>query len=139
MRVLVGVLAGCAALGVAVNQASSAPGAAQEAKIAHGRYLVHEVAMCVQCHSPRTADGTLITDQLLDGGPIPLKSPYANQRWAFHAPKISGLSGYTDEEAVRLLTMGLKRDGTLPQAPMPPFRMSIQDAEAVVAYLRSVY
>jgi hypothetical protein len=53
-------------------------------------------------------------------------------------PRIAGLPGYTDELAIRLLTQGaIKRDGTQLRSPMPPFRMTPQDAADVIAYLRS--
>lgn len=51
---------------------------------------------------------------------------------------IKGLTGYTDEQEIRLLTTGITRNGTPPRPPMPPFRLTREDAAAVVAYLRSL-
>jgi hypothetical protein len=39
---------------------------------------------------------------------------------------------------IKLLTTGIWRDGKPLRAPMPQFRMNRSDAEAVVAYLRSL-
>jgi len=39
---------------------------------------------------------------------------------------------------VTLLTTGVWRDGKRPRPPMPQFRMTQQDAQAVVAYLKSL-
>jgi mono/diheme cytochrome c family protein len=39
---------------------------------------------------------------------------------------------------IRLLTTGVWRDGQRLRPPMPQFRMSREDAESVVAYLRSL-
>jgi hypothetical protein len=39
---------------------------------------------------------------------------------------------------IRLLTTGIGRNGSPPDPPMPLFRMSTADAEAIVAYLRSL-
>ena len=103
-----------------------------------GSYLVHDVAMCVQCHSPRNADGELIATRLLQGGTIPLRSPYPKMQWAFRAPRIAGLQGWTEEEFVQLLVTGQTTDGWSPRPPMPSFRMSEQDARAVAAYLKSI-
>jgi len=54
------------------------------------------------------------------------------------APAIAGLPGYTKEESIRLLMDGLTRDGRRPDPPMPQFRLNRADAEAVVAYLKSL-
>lgn len=108
------------------------------AVVERGRYLVHSVAMCVQCHSPRTPDGTLIPGKLLQGEALPVKSPFKDLRFASRAPYIAGLPGYSKEQAMRLLTEGIAANGTAPLAPMPPFRMSKDDAEAVVTYLKSL-
>ena len=95
--------------------------------------------MCVECHTPRDQNGNLIGDEYLNGAPVPVKAPpYPQINWAVKAPAIAGLIGYTKNEGVRLLTAGITRDGRVPNPPMPPFRMSAQDAEAVVAYLKSL-
>lgn len=110
----------------------------EAALIERGSYLVHSVAMCVQCHSPRTPDGKLIDGRQLHGEVMPIVSPFQNTRWASRAPHIAGLPGYSKEQGVRLLTEGIAANGGTPQGPMPPFRMSKDDAEAVVAYLKSL-
>ena len=54
------------------------------------------------------------------------------------APRNRGLPGYTDDLALRLLTQGgIGRNGEQLRAPMPRFRMSVQDAADVIAYMRS--
>jgi mono/diheme cytochrome c family protein len=104
-----------------------------------GKYIVEDVAMCVQCHTPRDASGNLIREEYLNGAPVPVKAPpYPEMNWALKAPAIAGLIGYTREQGVRLLTAGVTREGRMPNPPMPPFRMSDRDAEAVVAYLKSL-
>jgi mono/diheme cytochrome c family protein len=106
--------------------------------IEHGRYLVHEVAMCPQCHSPRDERGNLIESKMFDGGPIPVRPPWSDD-WAIIAPRNKGLPGYDDEAAMRLLTQGaIGRDGRQLKAPMPRFHMSKQDASDVIAYMRSL-
>src|SRR4051812_16166439 len=49
--------------------------AASQGDVVRGDYLVHNVAMCVQCHTPRTHDGTLLMNQQLQGAPMPVSSP----------------------------------------------------------------
>ncbi len=106
--------------------------------VQRGEYIVNSVAQCVQCHTPRSVGGDLDRLRLLQGAPIPVASPWPNQRWAVRAPHIAGLPGFRDEDVVSLLTRGSRLDGRVPQAPMPQFHMNGQDAEAVIAYLRSL-
>lgn len=107
--------------------------------VSQGKYIVEDLAMCVECHTPRDENGNLIRDEYLNGAPVPVKAPpYPQINWAVKAPAIAGLIGYTDDQGVRLLTSGVTRDGRVPNPPMPPFRMSVQDAKAVVAYLKSL-
>jgi mono/diheme cytochrome c family protein len=124
-----------AAAGVPQQQADSPPTAAM---IEHGSYLVQHVAMCVQCHTPRDSDGNLIPSLLLHGEAMPIRSPFPYVEWAVRAPHIAGLPGYSVAQGVRLLTEGITASGVRPKPPMPPFRMTREDAEAVVAYLKSL-
>jgi mono/diheme cytochrome c family protein len=106
--------------------------------IAHGRYLAEQVAMCVQCHSGRDAQGNIIDSELFLGGSIPFAPAWPND-WANRAPRNKGLPGYTDEQALRLLTEGaIGRDGKQLRPPMPRFHMTTQDAADVIAFLRSL-
>jgi mono/diheme cytochrome c family protein len=125
----------------AILPPANAPG--EQAKEAaspaeRGRYLVHRVAMCVICHSPKDGEGRVIESQILRGAPMPVKSPYPRQSWAFRAPALAGLGGFTEEDLVTLLETGSRPNGDVPAPPMPPFRMSKEDAQAVAAYLKSL-
>src|SRR5205085_11219590 len=73
--------------------------------VEHGKYLAEHVAMCVECHSGRDAQGNIIESQLYLGGAIPFAPAWPND-WANRAPRNRGLPGYTDAEAMRLLTQG---------------------------------
>lgn len=104
--------------------------------VEHGRYLVERVVMCFECHSARDAQGNIAPATRFMGGPLPVRPPWPAD-WPLVAPRIAGLPGYADELAIRLLTQGaIKRDGTQLRRPIPPFRMTRQDAADVVAYLR---
>jgi len=107
-------------------------------RVERGRYLVHQVALCVQCHSPRDENGRLLETRLLSGARIPVDSPFPGQPWAYQAPDIRGMVGYTDEEGIRFLTEGITRGGTPPRPPMQQFHLTVEDARAVVAYLKSL-
>lgn len=106
--------------------------------VARGKYLVHQVAHCVQCHTPRDASGNLIESRLLTGAPIPVDGPGYAEPWAAASASIAGLGNYEQTYVFYLLTHGHKPDGTVPQAPMPHFRLTDRDARAVIAYLNSL-
>lgn len=107
--------------------------------VERGWYLVHDVAMCIQCHTPRTSEGELQTEQLLEGAPLPVSGPYPNQQWATRAPKLAGLpGGWSDAELATFLETGETPTGVRVRPPMPQFRMHDKDATAVAAYLKSL-
>jgi mono/diheme cytochrome c family protein len=143
-RTLAAALAGLAVVTLSIA-AQATPGQPQEqtasgprsGDIARGEYLVNSVAMCVQCHSPRDESGTIIADRKLTGAPMPVGGPAWSGPWAYQAPAIARLSGFTDDQVVMLLTEGHAGDRPKPRPPMPPFRMTREDATAIVAYLRS--
>jgi mono/diheme cytochrome c family protein len=121
--------------GIAVTGCENAP---LESKIEHGKYLAHHVAQCVQCHTPRDERGVLDQTRLLAGAPIPVVGPEFSQPWAAESVSLAGLGNY-DESFVRyLLIHGTRPDGTPPKPPMPSFKLNQQDADAVVAYLKSL-
>jgi mono/diheme cytochrome c family protein len=104
----------------------------------HGRYIVEHVAMCIECHSGRDSQGNISQSQLFLGAPIPFAPPWPND-WAMRAPRNKGLPGYDDGLALRLLTQGaIGRNGEQLRPPMPRFRMTVEDAADVIAYLRSM-
>jgi mono/diheme cytochrome c family protein len=120
------------------NNASTSPTARdQAALVARGEYLTHSVAMCVECHSPRDQRGNIIRSEEFQGGPNLVSAPYWGPDWASREPAIAGLPGFTDEQVIALLMTGKATDRDPPKKPMPPFRLNREDAEAIVAYLRT--
>ena len=106
--------------------------------VARGKYIVDGVAVCSQCHTPRDSQGAPDRARWLEGAPLWLQSAEPVANWPLQAPRIAGAPPATDEELVTLLTTGIWTSGTFLRPPMPQFRMSRQDAEAVVAYLKSL-
>jgi mono/diheme cytochrome c family protein len=103
-----------------------------------GEYIVNNVAVCSQCHTPRDSSGRLERSHWLEGASVWLQSAEPVGNWPQQAPRIAGAMPGTDDEMITLLTTGIWRTGTYLRPPMPQFRLSRQDAEAVVAYLKSV-
>lgn len=130
------VLTTMAALAVTTAPLTAAP--APEIALLRGRYLVERVIGCADCHSPRDQTGQFVTDQWLGGATLPFAPTVPMPAWAPHAPAIAGLPTLSDRDAVHLLMNGRKPDGTMPRPPMPAFRLTEDDARAVVSYLRSL-
>ena len=138
-RVIVslGVLALLAAR-IWAQQPAPAPAGVSGGNLEHGRYLVERVVMCYECHSARDPQGNIVPGTRFKGGPMPMR-PSWNTDWPIQIPRIAGLPGYSDEQAMRLLTQGaIRRDGVQLRYPMPRFHMSPQDAADVIAYLRTL-
>lgn len=106
--------------------------------VARGQYLVEGVAMCATCHTPRLANGQLDRSRWLAGAPVPYQPSQPTANWPTVAPRIAGQTPTNMDGMVTLLTTGIWIDGKPLRDPMPKFKMTKADAEAVVAYLKSV-
>lgn len=111
---------------------------ATQPDIARGRYLVEQVAMCGECHTPRDADGNLDQSRWLEGARIWIKPVHTMYNWAEWAPRLAGLSSYTDEQAEDVLEKGIGPNGAPIRPPMHIYHMNHADALAIIAYLRSL-
>jgi mono/diheme cytochrome c family protein len=115
-----------------------AKGSSHERVVARGKYLVEGVAVCGQCHTPRNAAGNLDRSKWLEGASLWLRPTQPTADWPLTAPRIAGSPPGSEAELVTLLTTGIWRDGKPLRQPMPQFRMTREDAESVIAYLRSL-
>jgi len=106
--------------------------------VARGKYIVEDVAWCQNCHTPRLATGEFDRTKWLQGGSLFMQPPHPMPDWPIVAPRIGGNPPATDEQMVTLLTQGIWTDGKPLRQPMPQFHMNREDAEAVVAYLKSL-
>jgi mono/diheme cytochrome c family protein len=116
------------------------------AVIARGEYLVNNVSACVECHTPLNPDGTIDRGRLLGGNADFLDLvPDDPDRGLLPAPNLTphgtGLASWSDAEIRAAFQDGHARDGrTL--SPIMPYdvfhNMSDDDAQAIVAYLRTV-
>jgi mono/diheme cytochrome c family protein len=112
--------------------------AADTDAVARGKYLVENVAACTDCHTERDWKGTLNRDKWLRGASLDFK-PTRLMPWAAFAPDIAGLPQFkADLEAVNFFESGTNVLGKSPNPPMPQTKLARADAEAVVAYLRSL-
>jgi mono/diheme cytochrome c family protein len=131
MRKLLFAAAAAALLGACVQQeADDSPAAL----LAHGEYLVENVVLCGDCHTPMLPEGGWDLSRKLQGAPVAAPPPMAN-----FAPQLAGLPvGYTEEQFVHFVQTGERPDGTHPRPPMPPYRLNEHDARAVATYIKSL-
>jgi len=131
----------CSLSSLTWTQQSPKPSSAANSKqnsVSRGEYIVERVAVCGQCHTPRDSQGRMDKSKSLQGGPLWLQSAQPAENWPQSAPRIAGNPPGSDPDMIKLLTTGIGRDGKPLRAPMPQFRMTNEDAQAVVAYLRSL-
>jgi mono/diheme cytochrome c family protein len=118
------------------QRASEKAGSASD--VARGKYIVEGIARCGQCHTPRDSQGHPDRRHWLQGGPVPFMPSEPDADWPVRVPRIGGTPPADDADMVKLLTTGIWTTGAHLRAPMPEFRMERSDAEAVVAYLKSL-
>jgi mono/diheme cytochrome c family protein len=106
--------------------------------IARGKYIVEGIAACSDCHTPRGENGESDHSKWLAGAPLFFQPAKPVPEWPITAPRLAGSPPGSDAEITTLLTTGLWKDGKPLRLPMPRFRMTRSDAEAVSAYLRSL-
>jgi mono/diheme cytochrome c family protein len=125
---------------LAFGQKKSQPAAEKTGggDVTRGKYIVEGVAMCGQCHTPRDSEGNPDRGRWLQGGSLPFAPANPDPNWPVSAPRIGGNPPANDTDMVKLLTTGIWVTGNRLRFPMPQFRMDRADAEAVVAYLKSV-
>jgi Cytochrome c len=108
------------------------------AKVARGRYLVESVARCGDCHTPTDEKGDPLPGKLLKGATVPFKPTVPMPVWADKAPNIAGLPGWEDDASIKFFMTGIAYNDLPARPPMPSYRLTLEDAEAVVAYLKSL-
>ncbi|MGA3293582.1 MAG: c-type cytochrome [Candidatus Acidiferrales bacterium] len=119
-------------------QKSATAAAPAQGDIDRGRYLVENVAMCEECHTPRDAGGNLDESRRLQGAPIWIVPVHPMTNWSNRAPALAGLPGFTLDQAERILEKGIGPNGLPIQPPMHVYHMTHADAQAITAYLRSL-
>jgi mono/diheme cytochrome c family protein len=123
-------------LGLSFNNSASA--AAGSSKLDRGKYLVEQVGMCGDCHTPRNEKGERVQEKLLQGTILPFRPTVPMPVWADKSSNIAGLRGWEDKDGMRLLMTGIAYNDLPARPPMPQYRFNQEDAAAIMAYLRSL-
>jgi hypothetical protein len=134
--ILIAAGAGASRLFSGENPAQTAPKGSSD--VDRGRYLVDNVAMCSECHTPRDANGNLDNSRYLQGARIWITPVHPTTNWANRAPALSGMLGFTDQQVDTVLEKGIGPDGLEIQPPMHIYHMNHADAVAITAYLHSL-
>jgi len=124
--------------------AGGAGGAALAAQITRGDYIVNHVAACPDCHTPQGPTGP-VPGMFLAGNPAFVTLPDGEMLGSRNLTNdITGLKNRTDAEIKNMFQNGLRptATGMEPLNPVMPYyifhNMTDADADAVVAYLRTV-
>ena len=94
--------------------------------------------MCEECHTPRDSAGNLDESRRLQGAQIWIMPVHANPNWANNAPALAGFGGYSDDQGEAVLEKGVGPNGESIRQPMHIYHMNHADAQAIIAYLRSL-
>ena len=120
-------------------------GPSRDQLVARGNYLVNHASACVDCHTPRLPTGAPDTSKRMAGGFFADLDPSSPERGAIYAPNLTsdatGLRGWSDEQIKTAFLNGYDDEGQALFPIMPYYvfhNMSDQDADAIVAYLRSL-
>jgi mono/diheme cytochrome c family protein len=108
------------------------------ATIARGKYLVENVGLCGDCHTPHNEKGEPLKDQWLKGATLDFKPTVPVPVWADKAVNIAGLPGWNKDAAIKFFMTGIGYNELPARPPMPQYRFNRQDSEAIVAYLQSL-
>jgi len=120
------------------NQKNANAAPAGQASVERGKYLVENVAMCTECHTPRLPNGELDHSRWLQGAEVWITPVHPDPNWAMRAPGLAGLQGFTDEQAEEVLEHGVGPNGLPIQRPMHIYHMNHEDAMSIIAYLKSL-
>ena len=125
-------------MSLVVTALIASPPPASPSKIERGKYLVEQVGMCGDCHTPHDEKGEPVREKWLQGAPLAFKPAVPMPVWADKSPNIAGLPGWEDRAAVKFLMTGIAYNDLPGRPPMPQYRFNQEDATAIVAYLRSL-
>lgn len=124
--------------GWAAQKPAGAAAGATAGNVQRGQYLVENVAMCGECHTPRDSQGQTDNARRLEGAPMWFTPVVTQPDWAYRAPALAGLPSFTDADVSMILEKGLQPTGRAIRPPMHVFHMNHEDAMAIIAYLRSL-
>jgi mono/diheme cytochrome c family protein len=135
MKILPAVLGAAVAIAVPVMSRASE-------QTERGKYLTEEVAKCQICHTPRGADGQLDREKWLKGTVLDFQPMEPVKEWHKTSPDLTPGSRlwqrWTEKGITEFFKTGLGPSGHTADPPMPTYKLKAEDAEAIVAYLKTL-
>ena len=120
-----------------IGSAFAVAGQAGSDLVSRGKELTEQVAKCQKCHTRRAATGQLDKGAWLRGAPT---NPGGKS--AAYAPDITAGGNvwmlWGEAGMLQFLEKGTSPAGGKPSVHMPAFKLRHDDAEAIVAYLKSL-
>lgn len=115
---------------------------ADTGQVERGRYLAEEVAKCQDCHTPHLASGEADRSHWMKGATLGFKPLVDIAVWQKSAPDLTSSgalwSSWGESVMVNFMTTGLGPGGKPALPPMPAYKLNRADAQAIVAYLKSL-
>lgn len=113
-----------------------------QSPVERGKYLVEEVGQCQTCHTPRLENGEYDKTKWMKGSTLNIAPIKPVEGWHKAAPDLTPGSRlwnvWKEEGLVNYMHTGLNPRGRKADAPMPTYKLTKEDALAVVAYLKSL-
>ncbi len=110
-------------------------------QVERGRYLVEEVAKCGDCHTPMGPEGPDKT-KWMKGGPLSFAPIGKPPKWEDHAPDLTSsgrlFERWGEKGIATFLVTGKGPRGNSADPPMPTYALKQEDADAIVAYLKTL-
>jgi mono/diheme cytochrome c family protein len=112
------------------------------AKAERGRYLVENVGQCHTCHTPKLENGEYDREKWLKGAVLNIQPLEEIKGWHKTAPDITPASRlwtkWGEQNLLKYLQTGIAPNGKPADPPMPAYKLTAADAEAVVGYLKTL-
>ena len=128
--------------GLVCGGAGVAPAQNNSAVIERGKYLVESVGVCQDCHTPKLETGELDKSKWMKGATLDIAPLKPIPKWHKTAPDLtpSGtlFKKWGPEGIVKFMETGKNPKGGTADPPMPAYRLSHEDAAAVVEYLKTL-
>lgn len=110
------------------------------ATVEYGAYLAGPVAHCMECHTPMGPQGPMMDTAPGKGG-FEFHGLWGTSVASNLTSSADGIASYSDDELKKMITQGVRPNGT-PMLPPMPYeflaKMTNDDLDAVILYLRSL-
>lgn len=116
--------------------------AADSDQVTYGKYLVEEIGKCQECHTPRLENGQLDTAKWLKGATLDFAPTQEVKGWHKTSPDLTSagrlFARWGEAGIAKFLETGTGPTGHPADPPMPTYKLKAADAEAIVAYLKTL-